>query len=509
MKKIDMKEAFDTLPEIPEYFKKYCKNRLSKMPIFYKRMGKYTDCNCGKCGKVFVSDMKPIRHNLGKCPICGHMGKWEWTTVTREHYETEDIVLIQCTTDKNAVIRIFTVHQKWQQGYVGEIDVKERRRYFLHMGDVYKFYNANTYGSNGWERKWGTYSDHEIIETKELYPGWKSEILRSNLKYYPFEVAEEKGTVNALIAYANNPALEMYAKTGMKELVSHLIHKEGKTSLVNRRAKTPLAQLRLKDKAAFNRLVKAEGEYYFLQVLQLEKKTGSVYTPEQEAFLAHQYRFYRGREKIEFLLQYMTLQKLMNRIEKYKDENYRTQNMVVDTYCDYLEMRRDLGYDMTNEVYLYPKNLKQKHDQMVAEQNAKRDERHIAKKLVEYPNIAESFEKLCKLYAFEDERYVIRPAKDAGEIIVEGRTLHHCVGGDRYLSKHNTGQTVILFLRKTETPDIPYYTIEIRGSEILQWYGEKDKKPDKELVGPWLDNYVGILENGTLRKTQELLMAAV
>ena len=59
-----------------------------------------------------------------------------------------------------------------------------------------------------------------------------------------------------------------------------------------------------------------------------------------------------------------------------------------------------------------------------------------------------------------------------------------------YMDKHNKGQTFILFLRKEEEPDIPYYTIEIKGDEILQWYGAHDKKPDKEVVGPWLNHFI-------------------
>ena len=83
---------------------------------------------------------------------------------------------------------------------------------------------------------------------------------------------------------------------------------------------------------------------------------------------------------------------------------------------------------------------------------------------------------------------------NAGEIILEGRMLHHCVGGDSYLSKHNRGETAILFLRREESPDNSYYTIEIKGNEIVQWYGLRDKKPDKEIIGPWLDKYVESLK---------------
>lgn len=34
---------------------------------------------------------------------------------------------------------------------------------------------------------------------------------------------------------------------------------------------------------------------------------------------------------------------------------------------------------------------------------------------------------------------------------MEGRTLHHCVGGDTYLGRHDRGESYILMLRAQET----------------------------------------------------------
>ena len=76
----------------------------------------------------------------------------------------------------------------------------------------------------------------------------------------------------------------------------------------------------------------------------------------------------------------------------------------------------------------------------------------------------------------------------------EGRTLHHCVGGDSYLTKHNTGKSYILFLRFKKDEDAPYVTIEIDDTKILQWYGAYDKKPDKENIENLLKEYVACLK---------------
>ena len=74
---------------------------------------------------------------------------------------------------------------------------------------------------------------------------------------------------------------------------------------------------------------------------------------------------------------------------------------------------------------------------------------------------------------------------------MEGKILHHCVGGDGYLRKHNEGETYILMLRQKKEPEIPYITIEIDKSngEIIQWYGAYDKKPDEERIEEVLEKW--------------------
>ena len=86
---------------------------------------------------------------------------------------------------------------------------------------------------------------------------------------------------------------------------------------------------------------------------------------------------------------------------------------------------------------------------------------------------------------------------------MEGRLLHHCVGGNTYLAKHNTGKTYILMLRFKEEPDIPYITVEIdaKNPRILQWYGDKDRKPDEKNMQSWLNTWLMKLKTGTLTET--------
>lgn len=118
----------------------------------------------------------------------------------------------------------------------------------------------------------------------------------------------------------------------------------------------------------------------------------------------------------------------------------------------------------------------------------------------------EQYRKLRKEFFYEDDTYLIRPARSAEEIVTEGRILHHCVGGNNYLTKHNEGTSYILMLRFQEEPETPYITVEISaaGKNILQWYGAYDKKPDENHMREWLKEYLRKLKDGTLAETEKI-----
>lgn len=108
-----------------------------------------------------------------------------------------------------------------------------------------------------------------------------------------------------------------------------------------------------------------------------------------------------------------------------------------------------------------------------------------------YSNIKSRSKKIPKKYTFTHEGLIIRPALDAKEIVLEGRMLHHCVGSDNqhYLKDFNAGEGWIMVIRDIKAPDTPYITVELKNDKIMQWYGEHDTKPDKEIIEEFLKEY--------------------
>ena len=62
-------------------------------------------------------------------------------------------------------------------------------------------------------------------------------------------------------------------------------------------------------------------------------------------------------------------------------------------------------------------------------------------------------------------------------------------------------------LRFKTQPDIPYITVEVDACNprILQWYGDKDKKPDAKNMQAWLDAWLEKLKAGALAEKKAVV----
>ena len=152
---------------------------------------------------------------------------------------------------------------------------------------------------------------------------------------------------------------------------------------------------------------------------------------------------------------------------------------------------------MTNTVYLFPRNLKEQHDAMVMEKEIRENEKYIEEMMKKYPKIATKAKTLDKRWGYQEGKFLVRAAASAAEIVLEGRTQHHCVGGERqgYMRKHNNDESYIFLMRRIDEPEKPYVTLELANGKIHQWYGKNDSKNikgelDEKEVDAWLDSWL-------------------
>lgn len=155
-------------------------------------------------------------------------------------------------------------------------------------------------------------------------------------------------------------------------------------------------------------------------------------------------------------------------------------------YRDYVNMARARGMDISDEIVYRNKKWRTFHAKYVEEKETEED-KEIDQK---YQNIRKDYEENCREFQAAAEGYLFLVPRRASDIRNEGRLQHHCVGRAGYIEKMDNRKSFIIFLRKQEEPEVPYYTIETDGTRIIQAYGAYDRKPDWTTVNKLLQEWI-------------------
>ena len=185
---------------------------------------------------------------------------------------------------------------------------------------------------------------------------------------------------------------------------------------------------------------------------------------------------------IEKYLTYRDIKKIPKGIGMVRFQNWVIKNKVnFSYYLDYLDLLKDLGIDPTgDENLIIPKELTVAHDNAVELLNILKEEQQREETAKQEAEYRETLKNRQKLQAEIDGFAFVLPEK-LDDLVTEGKTLHHCVGGSGYVKQHKTGQTTIIFVRPAENPDTPFYTMEYQQGEIVQLRGKHNQAPPEEV----------------------------
>ena len=485
----------------------YARKQFDSRYIYYRRKGKYSYCHCSECDKRYVlraiptedpfenaaMDIeKPERDKPTRCRECGIKAIYKPAGCCHAEYHYRYIVYGQKINDETFVFRTYYCVQKTHQDVETRYVTYEEKRIVLQKG-------AKPVRYHGYMNRWirdTTGENWRYIVHPRTFANIKN---TGMFKYVPVcpEITDsfndECWVMDYYIAAARYPDFEMIIKMGLTKYASRLVNKY--PTNINPRGKTIADRLRIyKNRIPY--VIRAKGDVKSMNCFQTERKYGQHWTDEEIEIFDHMTAAHFRDWQIT--LKYMSLTRLKNYMTKqhiYPDKNDSWEqryekSQISGEYFDYLQMRADQGYDMTNDIILFPKDLRRRHDEMVLEAEKEKLDKRIKEVTKRYPSIRRRYAKLSERYSAAAGGYIIRPAKNPGEIVIEGRILHHCVGTDNYLSKHNQGRSFILFLRPIKDKDTPYITVEIKGEEVIQWYGAYDKKPEKEKIDAWLKKYI-------------------
>lgn len=282
-----------------------------------------------------------------------------------------------------------------------------------------------------------------------------------------------------LARYTEYPQMEMAVKLGMCRAVEELVMDGRKNHrLLDWSAKTVQGFLRMnkQDAKAF---VQAGGDIRQLEHCRAALKTGTVKTVQQYLQLVQQIGCMDDMTRAAQCAKRAGVE--IRRAVKYilRQGEAATGNTKVGisrtlTYWkDYLDAAATLDFDLTDETVSMPKNLKERHD--TATQMIKLQASAEAIK-----NYQKRYKQLRNLYEFRLGDLCIVVPESGEQIVEEGKTLQHCVGG--YAGRHLEGKVDILFLRHVRKQTRSFLTIEMGARKtvsdkitLMQIHGYKNE----------------------------------
>lgn len=179
--------------------------------------------------------------------------------------------------------------------------------------------------------------------------------------------------------------------------------------------------------------------------------------------------------------------KLYNLANTMKTLKYIVVNDInVYEYAHYISTLSNLGYSLTDESYVYPKDFRKADNRVTAEWNAKLDEERLKKmdkQSALIKKISDGLKKMPDLKQFMDGSngllvYVPDSAKD---LLDEGRSQHNCIGS--YVDRVANGKTLIFFVRKLNSPNEPFVAFEYCNGEVVQCrYDHNEAVKDDNII---------------------------
>lgn len=487
--------------------------------LFIKRGKKRTDYACTACGANSWTKRSWKHNERTVCPKCGRqvIAKSRVQQVEKR----ERVTLLQKFGRgdwKDWAERVFVAHCKWNHEgkclklYAEVCAVipngKSWGEVYYGQGYDKDEFEQDWWTSNRYSKRWGD---------SFLYPGNLQEVLPvTGIEKSGIDImanAGEKFKVNTFIGtFVGRPYLEYLIKAGYLRMVSDILGEygwwAGEEDVLKTKADT-LKTFFMIDGNRTNRLKQMNGGIVALKWLQYEEKHDIRIKQEAIEYLQAQKispTCLRG-----FINELGSVNRAVNYLKKQKTKPSTT----IEIWRDYLNMAKAEGMDITDDIVRFPKDLKARHDALVNTINERKDKERMKKEAEKYRKIDKDIMvqlPKAKVYFWENENYIFVPAGKCEELVNEGRILHHCVGAsDIYMNRMAKGESWIVFLRKKENMEKPYYTLEIDMSNdaVIQWYSEYDRKPDEKAISKLLTQYKNHIKSERQKHESMSLMTAV
>lgn len=464
--------AMSNVPSLPADWKRWVgKQAIHSHYIFYDySRKKHQTGYCSWCEKEVP--IKEPRHNkMGKCPRCHHVIQYKARGRTGKfETDTETAYLLQSCGD-GLVIRQFKVSRYYiKGGYENphQSSFEERRVIYNGAMESEQFYyglykNSYLRWIKGEKVCYNPYRGY-YYDNRD----YNGAIYRRNLPYLARTRLSRTGLAEMLgkqerfdpevylETLKKKPYLEQLAKAGLVTVAKDILSGKWDLGMDN---SSDFAKALGIDKSRMRRLRENKGGFQYLAWLKYEKQNKTNY-PDHILKQLEQWQI--EPFDLKFILKKMSLVRICNYMKKQYVLSGRPVKGLISTWHDYLFMASRLNMDTEAELIFKPKDLVAKHDEAVGLCGGKKIVEQAEEILKDYPDIDSICRSIKEKYEYGDKQYTIIVPETVEDILVEGSVLGHCLDRtDIYFDRIQRRESYIVFLRKTEALDSPYYTLEI------------------------------------------------
>lgn len=415
-------------------------------------------CICTNCKHEFTTNKKVKEYE--KCPNCKNTYMIRRNNL--KNYFFENIAVMLDKVDSQLILRLFEIKSNYdsQNSYYGfkVSSVEYARMLLFHdeytfvndrvsrgTGPIYIYHCSNPGNWRKYTRYYGltskgyVYANNlkEILEDTE----YKYSMVWDLAKHIKFFDIQE---VLSDAKYSNKVEMLTKAKLYNLAIESRRIYGNGKFENIFGVSKT------------FYPFMKK----YNITIKQLDRLKILKETDIKKIRYLERYSF----NALEKICKYISI----NRFIKYAKMN----RSKVDThmYGDYLKFASLLGFDLKDNLYAFPKDLKKKHDEYMEQYKIKNQE--------VINNAILKRGKVLSINAYKSKKFIITPASSLDALIDESKQQHNCVR--TYAEDYADGECDIYFMRDIKNRKQSLVTVEVQDNEIVQSRTKYNNNPSKQ-----------------------------
>lgn len=454
------------VPEEPKAFKRWVFHEAvseNYMIYTYSKTGAKEGW-CTYCEKAVQLKEKPLHGKIGICPRCKreitYKSSGKINTLATDWYKVQ---LVQ-NIDGGIVVRHFEAKKCWKGTINAELYLREDTRTLI-MGGTKWQYSWELYKNI--EHRWcrSDYRDYGNWQRGRIYTGNMYHLSKTGLVHssLPAVLNHNKKLTNAVADWLDDerydPNIERCAKAGLYRLAGELAKNNG---LIKDRRATELTKALGIDRMRLSRLVAHDGGSLYLSYLQREKVDNTIYPDDILLDLVEKHI---TLSYLKNMLDHMTLVKAYNYLVRQSDQSDKNpMSQVLTTYNDYMNMAERLKMDTSSEQIYKPKDLKKAHTKVIDLLSQAGWEKTAQDASKKFPKVNEELPRLLK-YEYKGSAYQIVAPRTITDIVREGSLLGHCIHTcDFYYQRIETKESFIMFLRKNDDPEKPWYTLEVEPS---------------------------------------------